>query len=82
MANVEVGSQQKARGASTWGIVVGVGTRAKEWGVGGRECRSGLGSSYHLSMRALELFVGDRKGVHEVYCLRARGGGGGCFEGI
>lgn len=41
MANVEVGSQQKERGTSHWGMVVGVGSRAKEWGV--EEDNVGLG---------------------------------------
>lgn len=40
--HVEVGSQQKARGALTWGTVMGVDRRAKEWGIGGSVGQVGL----------------------------------------
>lgn len=32
--HVKVGSQQRARAALTWGTVMGVDRRAKEWGIG------------------------------------------------
>lgn len=37
----------------------------------------GQALSYLSLLRALELFGGDRKGVHEVFCLR-----GHCFKGV
>ena len=41
-----------------------------EWGVRGRISWIALGMSYHLLLRASELFTGDEGGVHQVYCLR------------
>ena len=43
------------------------------WGVGGKVVWIGLALSYFLMLRASELFAGEKREFHSVYCLR-RGG--------
>ena len=69
-AHVEKGTQQRVGRPLTWGILTRMQDSVPFWGVGGRVVWIGLTLSNFLTLRASELFEGEKEDFLSIYCLR------------
>ena len=69
-AHIEKGTQQRVRRPSTWGMLTRMQESIPCWGVGGRVVWIGLTLSNFLTLRASELFEGEKEDFLSIYCLR------------
>ena len=69
-AHVDNGTQERARRPLMWGMLTRMQESFPYWEVGGGVVFIGLALPYFLTLRASELFTGEKGDFHNMYCLR------------